>query len=62
MIYPELSKELIELKEKDLKLRYSLIKQGKLFNGYNAEMEEIHLSNANGCRDGYNCNTNHSPQ
>jgi hypothetical protein len=46
MIFSDLAKELIDLKNKDLKVRQRLIKEGKLFKGYNAEMEKVHLSNA----------------
>jgi hypothetical protein len=45
-MYPDLAKELIDLKGKDLKVRQRLIEEGKLINGYNAEMEEVHLANA----------------
>ncbi len=46
MIYSDIAKELIKLKDQDFKVRQGLIKEGKLFNGYNPEMEEVHLSNA----------------
>lgn len=46
MIYPELAAELLELKKTDLRVRQRLIKEGKLFNGYNSEMEKVHIDNA----------------
>jgi len=41
-----IAKEIIDLKNNDLKLRNQLIKNGKLYNGYNEEMEMLHISNA----------------
>lgn len=41
-----ISKKIIALTRKDLQLRNELIRAGKISNGYDAEMEKIHNSNA----------------
>lgn len=41
-----IAKKIIELKNKDLKLRNELIKKKELSNGYNEEMEALHNANA----------------
>lgn len=46
MDYPKIAKEIIELKNADLELRDKLIENGKLFDGYNREMEAMHNKNA----------------
>ncbi|HCT30567.1 MAG TPA: hypothetical protein DIW31_07495 [Bacteroidales bacterium] len=40
------AQKIINLKERDENLRNKLIKNGKLSNGYNSEMEKIHNENA----------------
>jgi len=40
------AQEIIQLKEADLDLRSKLVKAGKLSNGYNPEMETLHIQNA----------------
>jgi len=42
----EIAKQIIALKDADLRLRDQLIQSGHLFDGYHAEMEALHLSNA----------------
>lgn len=42
-----ISDQIIDLKKKDLQLRDELISSGKLSDGYNKEMEELHNRNAN---------------
>lgn len=42
----QIAKELIRLAEYDLQVREKLLKENKLSNGYNAEMEAVHISNA----------------
>lgn len=42
----EISQMILRLKEKDVRLRAKLIKNGTLSNGYNQEMEAVHDSNA----------------
>ncbi len=42
----EFAKEIIELKNADLELREKLVRSGKLFDGYNEEMEALHNRNA----------------
>jgi hypothetical protein len=42
----KISHSIWRLKEKDVKLRAKLIKNGTLSNGYNQEMEAVHNSNA----------------
>lgn len=46
MEYQNIADKIIELKNADLELRDKLIKHGKLNDGYNAEMESMHNSNA----------------
>lgn len=46
MLYPDIAHELIERQRHDLDVRQRLITEGKLTQGYNAEMEEVHLDNA----------------
>ena len=41
-----IAKKIIDLKNKDLKLRNELIKKEELSNGYNEEMEALHNANA----------------
>lgn len=46
MIYKTISEAIIELREADLKLRGMLIQKGMLGDGYNREMEQLHIRNA----------------
>lgn len=46
MNYESIADEIVELKNADLKLREKLIENGKLFDGYNREMEALHNKNA----------------
>ncbi|QKZ13795.1 DUF6624 domain-containing protein [Spirosoma sp. KUDC1026] len=46
MLYPDIAQELIERQEHDLIVRQRLITEGKLFEGYNPDMEAVHLDNA----------------
>lgn len=46
MNYPEIAKKIIELRRADLELRDKLVRNGKLFEGYNPEMEALHNKNA----------------
>lgn len=46
MEYPEIANTIISIKDKDLKLRNQLLKDGKLNNGYQEEMENLHKENA----------------
>jgi hypothetical protein len=46
MLYPDITRELIERREHDLAVRQRLIEEGTLFRGYNPEMEAVHLDNA----------------
>lgn len=46
MNYEKIAEEIIELKNADLELRDKLIQSGKLFDGYNQEMEVLHNKNA----------------
>lgn len=46
MRYPEIAKEIIDLKNKDLDYRNRLVYNGKLGDGYDPKMEEIHISNS----------------
>lgn len=46
MNYQSIAEEIIALKNADLELREKLIKNGKLFDGYNKEMEALHIKNA----------------
>lgn len=47
MNYNEIAEKIIELKNTDLEFREKLIESGKLSEGYNKEMAEIHNKNAN---------------
>ncbi|GAA4069766.1 hypothetical protein GCM10022389_13640 [Flavobacterium cheonanense] len=46
MNFPKIAKLMIELKDTDLKFREKLIKEKKLSEGYNNEMETLHIKNA----------------
>lgn len=46
MKYKKIAEKIIKLKNADLQLRDALIEEGKLFDGYNKEMESLHNSNA----------------
>ncbi|AYN66362.1 hypothetical protein D1013_02680 [Euzebyella marina] len=46
MNYNEIAENIIELKNSDLEFREKLIESGKLGDGYNQEMAEIHNKNA----------------
>lgn len=46
MNFPKIAKLIIELKDADLKFREKLIKEKKLSEGYNNEMETLHIKNA----------------
>ena len=46
MEYPAIARELIERQRHDLDVRQRLIAEGKLSQGYNPKMEEVHLDNA----------------
>ncbi|GAB3794281.1 hypothetical protein GCM10028819_07460 [Spirosoma humi] len=46
MEYPDIAHELIERRRHDLDVRQRLIEEGRLFRGYNPDMEEVHLANA----------------
>ena len=46
MKYQLISKQLIDLRNEDLKLRDELIRTGQLGNGYNKEMAKVHNRNA----------------
>lgn len=46
MNYNEIAEKIIELKNTDLEFREKLIESGKLGEGYNQEMAEIHNKNA----------------
>ena len=46
MIYKEITKKIIALKNADLEFREKLIAAGKLGDGYNDEMAKIHIQNA----------------
>jgi len=46
MRYPHHASKIIKLKQKDLAFRDQLIASGKLHDGYNQEMESIHIENA----------------
>jgi hypothetical protein len=45
-IYEEISNQLFELLEEDLKVRQELFQSGTLFDGYQPKMEKVHLNNA----------------
>jgi len=51
MKYENISKKIIQLKEKDLSFREDLISKNKLEGGYNEEMARIHIENANVLND-----------
>lgn len=42
----DIAKEIIEMRDADLALRERLVEAGELFEGYNAEMEALHIRNA----------------
>lgn len=44
--YVEIANKIVELKNADLKMRAYLLKNNKLNEGYNAEMEKLHVDNA----------------
>lgn len=46
MNFQKIAKLIIELKDADLKFREKLIKEKKLSEGYNNEMETLHIKNA----------------
>lgn len=46
MNFPKIAKLIIELKDADLRFREKLIKEKKLSEGYNNEMETLHIKNA----------------
>lgn len=46
MRHPEIAKEIISLQNRDLDYRTRLVNDGKLGNGYDPIMEEIHISNS----------------
>ncbi|MBC8154290.1 MAG: hypothetical protein H7Z72_15410 [Bacteroidetes bacterium] len=46
MLYPDVAQELIERRRHDFDVRQRLSTEGKLFRGYNPEMEKVHLDNA----------------
>jgi len=46
MIYKDIAQRIIHLKDIDLALRNQIIRSGKLNDGYNKEMEQLHNSNA----------------
>lgn len=46
IIDENLRRELLAMRENDLATREKLAKTGELFDGYNAEMEAVHLKNA----------------
>ncbi|KEZ93151.1 DUF6624 domain-containing protein [Nonlabens ulvanivorans] len=46
MNYPEIAHKIIQLKDADLALRDELIQKGQLGNGYNTDMEQLHIKNA----------------
>jgi len=46
MVYEDIAKRLITLKNADLQLRNELIRDGNLGDGYNKEMETLHNENA----------------
>ena len=45
--YNSIAQSIIALKDADLKLRDRLIDTGQLWDGYNPEMEQLHINNAN---------------
>ncbi len=46
MIYEDIAKNIIDLKNADLALRDKLIQRGELGEGYNEEMRALHNKNA----------------
>ena len=46
MLYPDIAAQLISMKNADNALRQMLVESGKLFVGYNSEMEALHNQNA----------------
>ncbi|RZL32073.1 MAG: hypothetical protein EOO96_14895 [Pedobacter sp.] len=46
MDYKNIAKKIIELKDADLTLREKLLQSGKLSEGYNEEMKDLHNKNA----------------
>lgn len=46
MNFPKIAKLIIDLKDADLRFREKLIKEKKLSEGYNNEMETLHIKNA----------------
>ena len=46
MNYVKIAKQLIKLRNVDLECRSQLLKEGKLSEGYNEAMQEIHEANA----------------
>jgi hypothetical protein len=46
MDYPSLANEIIQMKDYDLRVRQRLAETGELFDGYNKEMEAVHIKNA----------------
>jgi len=46
MILKEIANDILELQRADLELRDQLIARGELGNGYNPEMERLHIENA----------------
>jgi len=46
MMNEELKLKLISMKNKDLEMRNSILKQGSLYDGYAEEMEVLHIQNA----------------
>lgn len=46
MNYPKIAKKIIKLQNADLELRDKLIQNGELFDGYNKEMESLHIKHA----------------
>jgi hypothetical protein len=47
MDYLSLASEIIQMKDYDLQARQRLAETGELFEGYNKEMEAVHIKNAN---------------
>ncbi len=45
-MHHKIAKQIIQLKNDDLKLRSRLVESGELWNGYNLEMEAMHNRNA----------------
>ena len=46
MDYKSIANKIIELKNADLEFRQKLVETGQLGEGYNKEMEDLHISNA----------------